>query len=99
MRRAVAWPARSVAATSGRFGGGREPRPPGADAAEALREPHPRPGLDLGVPDHGLSARGLEVLEPRVGLLDQEDLERLAAAGLAHRGESLGPGSDGKPLG
>src|SRR5512146_581057 len=54
-----------------------EPRPPRSDGPEALTQSCPGPGLELAVAGVGLAARRLEVLEPRVGLLDQQQLLRL----------------------
>src|SRR3954471_5966066 len=45
-----------------------------ADRAEPLRQARPCPGLDLAVPRRRLPPGRLEVLEPGVGLLDQQEL-------------------------
>src|SRR3954454_601553 len=50
------------------------------DRAQPLMEPRPRPRLDLPVADLELTARGLEVLEPGVRLLDEQELVRVAVA-------------------
>src|SRR6266516_1344098 len=57
-------------------GGGRRPelRAAGAESSEALVEAGPGPRLDLAIPGNRLVPRRLEVLEPRVGLLDLEQL-------------------------
>ncbi len=49
-----------------------ELRAAGAEGAETLVQAGPCPRLDLAVALHGLVPRGLEVLEPGVGLLDLE---------------------------
>ena len=61
------------------LGGGRpEPRTPRADRAQTLRQPGPRPGLDLVVAGFGLAPGHLEVFEPCVGLFDHQELFCLA---------------------
>src|SRR4051812_23720567 len=50
------------------------------DHAQPLMEPGPRPRLDFAVADLRLTARGFEVLEPGVRLLDQQELVRVAVA-------------------
>ena len=57
------------------------PRP---DRTQPLRETRPRPGLDLEYRSVALPAGRLEVLEPRVRLLDQQQLDRFLVAGQAH---------------
>src|SRR5688572_6276039 len=80
MRKALAWPEPSLASPlrGSRCGG--QPGAPGADPAQLLGEARPGPGLDLDVAAGSLSTGRLEVLEPGIGLFDQEDLVRLAAA-------------------
>ena len=46
----------------------------GADCAQPLAEARPLPRLDLAVARFRLTPRRLEVLEPGVGLLDQQQL-------------------------
>src|SRR5690348_10765834 len=48
------------------------------DRAEALREARPRPRLDLAVSRRRLRPGRLEILEPGVRLLDQQELLGLA---------------------
>src|SRR5215208_1833721 len=48
------------------------------DRPQPLMEPCPRPRLDFLVANLQLTARGLEVLEPGVRLLDQQELVRVA---------------------
>src|SRR3954451_16665730 len=50
------------------------------DRPQPLMEPRPRPRFDFVVADLELTARGLEVLEPGVRLLDQQELVRVAVA-------------------
>src|SRR5581483_10107605 len=57
----------------------------GLDRAQALLEARPGPGLDLGIAGAVLAAGRLVVLEPRVGFLDQQQLECFLVAGQAHR--------------
>src|SRR4029450_12685317 len=59
-------------------GGGPELCSTGTDGAKPLVQTGPRPWLDLAVGRLRLGARRLEVLEPGVGLLDHEQLLRLA---------------------
>src|SRR5262249_13621332 len=59
-------------------GRGAELRAACSDRAEPLRQPGPGPRLDLPVTRRGLAARRLEVLEPRVALLDQQELVCMA---------------------
>src|SRR5207253_2816223 len=73
------------------------------DCAEPLAETRPCPRLDFRVARRGLAAGRLQVLEPGVGLLDQQELVRMSI--LRHRGHlpvarmapMVGPGSDGIP--
>src|SRR5262245_58629878 len=119
MWKALAWPATSLAvafrgfprpgpparsARSGRFDRGTEHGPPDADPPEPLRQPGERPRLDVGVPAEGLVARRLQVLEPGVGLFDQQELVHLDVAGQGHVSPpvvwvTLGPGPDGPTTG
>src|SRR5471032_2214824 len=55
-------------------GSGPELRPARPDGAQALAEPGPRPRLDFPVAGGRLPTRGLEVLEPGVSLLDEQEL-------------------------
>src|SRR5205807_10530425 len=57
---------------------GPQPRPPRLDRPEALRQAGPSPGLDLVVAGLRLALRRLEVLEPRIRLLDHQELFGLA---------------------
>ena len=50
------------------------------DRPQPLVEPGPRPRLELLVADLELTPRGLEVLEPGVRLLDQQELIRIPVA-------------------
>src|SRR6266540_6573748 len=69
------------------------------DRAQPLAQAAPRPRLDLLVAHLGLGARRFEVLEPGVGLFDQEQLLRISHVG--HRllrdvtETRLGPVPDG----
>src|SRR5262249_56171655 len=74
------------------FGRGLELRALRADGAQPLAKACPRPRLDLFVARFGLSPRRLEVLEPGVGLLDQQEL--LGFTCRCHGG-MVGPPSDG----
>src|SRR5205809_555251 len=79
-------------------------RPSRFNCPEPLREPRPGPGLDLLVPERRLRPGRLEVLEPRIGLFDQQQLVRFSLSGhvrLTSRvalAEKVGPGPDGGPL-
>ena len=94
------WPS----AASGGLGRRREPRPPDAEIAQPLLEARPGPRLELGVRRTARSTGRLGVLEPGVGLLDQQQLVRLRCHGQPTRSpssrrviQSLGPTSDGGP--
>src|SRR4051794_32598359 len=50
------------------------------DRSQPLMEPGPRPRFDFLVADLELAAGGLEVLEPGVRLLDQQELVRVTVA-------------------
>ena len=53
----------------------------GLDGSEALGQPGPGPGLDFLVAERRLPAGRLQVLEPGVCLLDQEQLMGFALSG------------------
>src|SRR5512142_3287656 len=77
-----------------------ELRAPRLDRPQPLRQAGPRPGLDLAVARLGLRPRRLEVLEPGVRLLDQQELfgfvipSHSATSGVV-MGGIVGPRSDG----
>src|SRR5262249_59731479 len=64
-----------------RVGGGEQLRAARADRAQRLGEPRPRPRLDLAVARLRLAARRVEVLEPGIGLLHEQELVRLPLGG------------------
>ena len=64
----------------------------GSHGSQPLTEARPRPRLDLAVAERGLAARRLEVLEPGVGFLDQQQLLGFWSGG--HDG-IVGPPPDG----
>ena len=68
-------------------GGGPKTSSSRAHRAKALREPRPRPGLELGVPRLHLAASGLEILEPGVGFLELQEL--LGKLGVRHHTHAL----------
>src|SRR2546421_8487527 len=63
------------------FGNRTELRAPGLDRAEPLCQPGPGPGFELLVAKGGLSSRRLEILEPRVGFLDHQQLVGFTLSG------------------
>ena len=69
-----------------------ELRPPRPDRPEPLGQASPGPGLHLAVASRSLRPRRREVLEPGVGLLDQQQLERVRSCSCA---EIVGPAPDG----
>src|SRR5262249_37987890 len=83
----------------------RELRAPGADRPQALGQPRPGPRLYLEVASRGLATDRLQVLEPGVCFLDQQQLESLLRAREGHAdhlrfvAESLGPRPDGAVVG
>src|SRR5436305_12682107 len=77
------------AAASGLRGRRPESCAPCLDRAQALRQACPGPRLDLVVAALGLAPSHLEVLEPRVGFLDHQEL-----FGLAFRHHRSPPGRD-----
>jgi len=64
----------------------------GSNSTQPLAEAGPGPGLDLAVAIRGLGPRRLEVLEPGVGFLDQQQLLGFWSGG--HDG-IVGPPPDG----
>ena len=60
-----------------------KPRTPRTHGSETLRQPRPCPRLELGVPCLRLTTRRLEVLEPRVGFLELQEL--LGQLGVRHQ--------------
>src|SRR5438105_5294919 len=64
----------------------------GPHSAHPLTEAGPRPRLDLDVPKRGLGPRRLEVFEPGVGFLDQQQLLGFSSG---DHGGMVGPAPDG----
>jgi len=64
-----------------------------ANRAQALTQSCPGPGLHLLVAHGGLTSGRRQILEPRVGFLDQKQLVGLTLR--CHPGRSVGPGPDG----
>ena len=60
------------------------------DRPQPLMEPGPRPWLELLVPDLELTPGGLEVLEPGVRLLDQQQLVGISVRHAAHHRTGTG---------
>src|SRR4029079_19209446 len=93
-----------VSATSGSLDQRAQLGSASADRPQPLREARPGPRLDLDVPVRRLAPDRLQVLEPRVGLFDQQQLVRFLVPGQCHEASppvvemTIGPAADGPDL-